>query len=87
MGRVLKSGGRIIIDFATDIRRTYPGGGLWVIENEPNYTLEEALRFLKEIFKDYETNIVVEKVDPEKVKLKDKEYVFTSNFILLVTIT
>lgn len=83
MGRVLKSGGRIIIDFATDIKRTCPDGGLWIIKNEPNYTLEEALLFLKEIFKDYETNIIVDKVDPEKVKLKDKEYVFTSNFILL----
>ena len=83
MGRVLKSGGRIIIDFATDIKRTYPDGSLWIVETEPNYTLEEALIFLKEMFKDYEVSITTDKVEPEKVRLNDKEYIFTSNFILL----
>ncbi|MDD2656071.1 MAG: class I SAM-dependent methyltransferase [Patescibacteria group bacterium] len=83
MGRVLKSGGRIIIDFATDIKRTYPDGSLWIVKTEPNYTLEEAIVFLKEMFKDYEVIITTDKVEPEKVKLNDKEYIFTSNFILL----
>lgn len=83
MERVLKSSGRIIIDFATDIKRTYPNGSLWIIKNEPNYTLKEALLFLREIFKNYKVNITTDKVDPEKVKLDDKEYMFTSNFILI----
>ncbi|HUT22182.1 MAG TPA: class I SAM-dependent methyltransferase [Candidatus Bipolaricaulota bacterium] len=83
MGRVLKSSGRIIIDFATDIKRTYPDGSLWIVETEPNYTLEEALIFLKEMFTDYEVDITTNKVEPEKVSLNEKEYVFTSNFILL----
>jgi len=81
--RVLKHGGRIIIDFATDIKRAYPDGSLWIVENEPNYTLKEALIFLKEAFKGYKVNIITDKVDPEKVKLDDKEYIFTSNFILM----
>ncbi|TAK95458.1 class I SAM-dependent methyltransferase [Patescibacteria group bacterium] len=83
MGRVLKVGGRIIIDFATDIRRTYPDGSLWVVENEPNYTLEEALPFLREIFKRYRIAIITDRAESESVKLNDKEYVFTSNFILI----
>jgi SAM-dependent methyltransferase len=83
MGRVLKSGGRIIIDFATDIKRTYPDGSLWIVETEPNYTLEEALVFLKEMFYDYEVSITTDKIEPEKVRLNNKEYVFTSNYILL----
>jgi hypothetical protein len=83
MERVLKSGGRIIIDFSTDIKRTYPDGSLWIVETEPNYTLEEALIFLKEMFKDYEVSITTDKVEPKKVSLNNKEYVFTSNFILL----
>lgn len=83
MRRVLKSGGRIIIDFATDIKRTYPDGSLWIVETEPNYTLEEAILFLKEMFKDYEVSITTDKVEPEKVRLNDKEYIFTSNYILL----
>lgn len=81
--RVLKHGGRIIIDFATDIQRTYPDGSLWIIENEPNYTLDEALIFLKDVFKEYTINIITAKVEPEKVKLDDKEYIFSSNFILV----
>lgn len=84
--RVLKHGGQIIIDFATDIKRTYPDGSLWIVENEPNYTLNEALIFLKDIFKNYKTKVVTDKVDPEKVKLDDKEYIFTSNFILIEAI-
>jgi ubiquinone/menaquinone biosynthesis C-methylase UbiE len=83
MERVLKPGGKIIIDFATDIKRTYPDGSLWIIENEPNYILEDALIFLKEVFKNYDINIIVDKVEPEEVVLKNKKYIFTSNFILL----
>lgn len=83
MRRVLKSGGRIIMDFAADIKRTYPDGSLWIVENEPNYTQEEALSFLKEVFKDERTNFTVAFVPPEKVTLGDKEYLFTSNFILV----
>ncbi len=83
MGRVLKSGGRIIIDFATDIKRVYPDGSIWIVENESNYKLEDALIFLRETFKDYKVNIITDKVEPEKVKLKNREYIFTSNFILL----
>ncbi len=81
--RVLKQNGRIIIDFATDIKRTYSDGSLWIIENEPNYKLKEALAFLKEEFKNFEINIITDKVDSEKVKLDDKEYIFSSNFILI----
>lgn len=84
--RVLKHGGQIIIDFATDIKRTYPDGSLWIVENEPNYTLNEALILLKDIFKNYKTKVITDKVDPEKVKLDDKEYIFTSNFILIEAI-
>lgn len=83
MERVLKPGGKIIIDFATDIKRTYPDGSLWIIENEPNYILEDALIFLKEVFKNYDINLIIDKVEPEGVVLKNKKYIFTSNFILL----
>jgi len=84
--RILKPGGRIIIDFATDIKRTYSDGSLWIVENEPNYSTEEALVFLEEVFQNYKTNFTVETVEPELVKLKEKEYVFTSNFVLVTAI-
>jgi ubiquinone/menaquinone biosynthesis C-methylase UbiE len=83
MDRVLKHNGKMIIDFATDIERRYPDGSLWIVKNEPNYSLQEALAFLQNIFQDYSVQIVTDKVEPEKVQLGDKEYMFSSNFILI----
>lgn len=81
--RVLKPGGRIIIDFATDIHRTYADGSLWIVDNEPNYSMSEALNFLQEIFRHYEADFITDSVAPEKVDLGDKKYIFTSNLILI----
>ena len=83
IGRILKPGGRIIIDFATDIKRVCPDDSLWIVENEPNYSLEEGLLFLEECFKDYEVSIITDKSEPERVKLDNREYVFSSNYILI----
>lgn len=51
--RVLKSNGRVILDFATDIKRISPDGKLVTFGNEPLYTLEEAKTTLKNLFKNY----------------------------------
>lgn len=84
MGRVLKADGTIIIDFATDIRRRFDDGSLWVVKNEPCYTLRTATALLKKVFKPYRIKIAVDVVEPEEVVLnRKKHYVFTSNFILL----
>ena len=71
------------MDFATDIRRTYADGSLWIVESEPNYTLAEALQFLTEVFANYQIKFFTDTVAPEKVTLIDKEYFFSSNLILL----
>lgn len=83
MDRVLKMGGLIIIDFAADIKRVYPDGTLWKVENEPNYTIAEAKKFLEDVFRDYKININVNKSKPEDVTLNDRTYTFSCNFILL----
>lgn len=86
MSRVLKSGGMIIIDFAADIKRTFSDGKLWIVENEPNYSLSEAQEFLAESFKDFQTKMEFGKSEPEVVNLNDKTYTFTCNFVVLTAV-
>jgi len=83
MDRVLKIGGLIIIDFAADIKRVNPDGALWVVENEPNYSLTEAKKFLEDVFRNYKINVIIDKSEPEEVTLNDRIYTFSCNFILL----
>lgn len=83
MDRVLKVGGQMIIDFAVDIKREYPDGSLWVVENEPNYSIEEAKKLLEEVFAKYKTEVFVDKSEPEQVTLNERSYTFSCNFILL----
>lgn len=86
MDRVTKSKGTIIIDFAADVKRTYPDGSLWVVKNEPNYTLVEARDFLKDIFKNYQMQMLFGKSEPENVTLEDRTYAFSCNYIVLKAI-
>lgn len=83
MDRVLKPGGKIIIDYATDIRREYSDGTLWVVENEPNYSLSEAKLMLSKVFKDYSIEMFTNKSEPEEVTFNDKDYEFSCNFVLI----
>jgi len=83
MDRVLKTGGQMIIDFAVDIKREHPDGSLRIVENEPNYSLEDAKILLKEIFAKYKIEMFVDKSEPEKVTLNERSYTFSCNFILL----
>ena len=84
LDRILKPGGVMILDFATDIRRERPDGSLYTVQGEPLYTLAEAQAFLKDCFSDFLTEIQTETVEPEEVRVRDESYMFSSNFILLV---
>ncbi|MDD3302869.1 MAG: class I SAM-dependent methyltransferase [Candidatus Gracilibacteria bacterium] len=81
--RVLKHNGKIVIDFATDIKRQYDDGSLWIVENEPNYKLDEALTILKELFKNYNSEFINDVCLPELVVLDDKQYMFSCNYVLI----
>ena len=83
MKRVMKADGKIIIDFATDIKRSFPDGSLWVVKNEPSYSLIEARQFLEKSFEGFRLEIYFGKSEPESVTLNDRKYVFTCNFIVL----
>jgi len=82
--RVLKAHGRILIDFATDIKRILPDGKLYIRKSEPQYKLEDAARFLKESLKKYEVQIVRSEVPEEEIKTRGFVYRFSCKFILLL---
>jgi ubiquinone/menaquinone biosynthesis C-methylase UbiE len=84
MDRILKSEGKAIIDFATDIKRVSPDGKLIVFGNEPQYTLDEAKELLKEIFKKYKIRIQELQVFEEEFKASNPPYKFSCKGVLLV---
>ena len=57
MTRCLKTGGKMVLDFATDIKRFDKEGNKVVFDGEGNYTLEESITFFKEELKDFKLDI------------------------------
>jgi len=86
MDRILKSKGKIIIDFATDIKRVAPDGKLTVFGDEPQYTLDEAKEVMKEVFKKYKIRIQELQIFEEEYKEANPPYKFSSKGVLLVAI-
>ncbi len=81
--RVLKPNCKVIIDFATDVKRILPNGKLYIIEGEPQYTSENANLFLRILFKDYDIQIQNSEVPEEQVDAGDMSYKFSCRFLLL----
>ena len=81
--RILKPNGRVIIDFATDIKRTSPSGKLITFGKEPLYTLEDAKNTLKNLFRNYQT----EQHDSEVVEdfeAANPPYTLNCKFVILI---
>ncbi len=83
INRVLKPHGRIIIDFATDIKRVLHNGKLITFGKEPLYTLEKAKMILKKLLKNYEIKMYESEI-PEYTTRTKPPYKFSSKFVLLV---
>ncbi len=83
MNRVLKPGGKVMIDFATDITRISSEGGVVIFKGEPLYSLEDAKVMLKQLFKGYTVKIHEAKLSEEE-QGADPSYTMTCNFIVLV---
>lgn len=80
--RVLRPYGRVILDYATDIKREMPDGTLYLVDGEPNSTLDKGIRLLKSCFPNYQTSVETSVVAPEEVVTPKYRYVFSSNFFL-----
>jgi SAM-dependent methyltransferase len=82
--RILKPGGKAIIEFATDIRRIQPDGKLFIREKEAQYTFSEGVEVLKKLFKNYQVKIIESKVLPEEVKTARINYMVSAKLILFI---
>lgn len=81
--RVLKPNGRVVIDFATDIRRTSPSGKPITFGKEPLYTLETAKITLKELFKNYHIEMHESEV-VEDFEAANPPYILNCKFVILI---
>ncbi len=84
MTRVLKPHGKLIIDFAADIKRTLPSGKQHIIGNEPQYTLRQARAILKKLLVNFNMKVYESAVPEETIITKGRSYVFSCDFLLVV---
>lgn len=81
--RVLKPKGRVIIDYATNIKRTLSDGKLLVFGSEPLCLLGEAKAILRRFFKNYQIKMYESKF-VDDVKKANPPYVMNCKFIILI---
>lgn len=82
MIRCLKPGGKLILDFATDIERLDINGNKVVFSGEGNYTTTESIELFKEELKEFNLNIQVSTFKEED--LDDVEYKsIKGNFLII----
>ncbi len=82
--RVLRLKGKIIIDFATDIKRRFPSGRRKIFKDEPQYELETAKQFLKNLLKGYSIKIYESSFIDDLTKIRGYGYIAMGKFILLI---
>lgn len=73
----------MIIDFATDIKRTSPSGKSITFGKEPLYTIEDAKKILKDLFRNYQTEIHDSEVI-EDFEAANPPYTLNCKFIILI---
>lgn len=81
--RVLKPNGRVIIDFATDIKRTSPSGKLITFGKEPLYGLKDAKSTLKNLFRNYQIQMCESEV-VEDLEAANPPYTLNCKFVILI---
>ena len=81
--RVLIPEGRIIIDFATDMKRTSPEGNSVIFGEEPLYSLKDAISTLKDYLKRYSIQLHVSEFT-ENFKKANPSYLLTCKFIVVI---
>lgn len=83
MQRVLKRNGKIVLDFATDIKRLDKNNKPVVFDKEGNYQMDEAILFLEKELKNFDLNIQKSTFTEENVG-EDTGYQFiTGNFLII----
>jgi len=83
MDRVLKPGGKVILNVGTNITRVMPNKEILVHPNEPQYELSDARDFLETSFREYDAQFFVE--PPESFDYMDANppFTYTSSVLLM----
>lgn len=81
--RVLKPDGQIISDFATDIKRILPDGRLYIKKGTPQYKLAQTKTLIKNLFRNYNVQIIESEIPKEIVNKPDLSYKFSCKFLLI----
>ena len=82
--RIIKKGGVIFVEFATDIKRVFPDGSLYIRGQEPQYNYTDAVSFLGGLLKNYNVEIIESVVPPEEIKTERHEYTLSCKLIILI---
>lgn len=82
--RLLKNGGKIILDFATDIKRLDKDNNPIIFKEEGSYTTEEAITFFKEQLIDFDIDIQVYTFREENLD-DDTGYKFITGSFLVIS--
>lgn len=82
--RVLKPGGKVIMNFGTNIRRLMPNGEELVHPNEPQYKLEDAQKFIEESFRRFMTKFFVEPPKPIPYMNANPPFTYSSSVLLML---
>ena len=83
IGRVVKPRGKVVIDFATDVKRILPNGSSYTVEGEPQYALTEAKKLIRDVFKNYELRMQESEAPEENIEEAGRKYKFSCRFILV----
>ncbi|MFC1564863.1 class I SAM-dependent methyltransferase [candidate division KSB1 bacterium] len=81
--RVLDNKGKLIIEFATDIKRILPDGKLYIRSSEPQYKFKDASEFLEDLLREYKVRIIRSKVPEEEIRTRGMTFRLSCNLILL----
>ncbi len=84
--RVLRPQASLIMDFAVDIERECPDGSRYVIEDEPQFTLDEGKNLLADIFQNAQYDLRVGTVPDFPVNNFDLTYIFRCNVLSLLVV-
>lgn len=83
MKRCLKFGGKIILDFATDIKRLDKNGNEVIFEGEGSYSTDEAIVLFKDLLSDFSFDIQIATFSEED--LEDAGYNSIHGNFLIIT--
>lgn len=82
--RILKPSGRLIVDFATEISKTFKDGRVEAGDENLNYSTDQARKLLTDVLKGYDTNLQVSTYTDDVYNVEGYGYKAVGEFILVV---